>query len=1409
MTIQAAYYSTFAVDSLRGIHASSAQPVYKLAFMTPAFRYNTLNTRWQDIDWREISPSGKPNLQGNEIPYPKGGYEIEMFASMIDGKFRLYPRNQSSITTLINYGFQSGWDFKTLVLYESKSGSLVFAFNAFEAISGDYGGRFLKPRYVESNEVWNAGPPLISSDLPPETSGTIEFLKGAALPPYIYDGEVRGIVPGDDGSYYLAGTFTKMAEGRYAGRGAFDLVDSETGFKRSTRFKVSGGSVRHIMSDGTGGLFILGDFTQAGDLSRDCICKYTPDFEVDSSWNINVNITGVILTGGVTDQFLYVGGDFDIVYSGTTYSNLVRFNLENGSLDVEWKPNPSINVRTIKIHTETSSNEFSSAANKILYVGGGFTTIKSFDPSTSLYVTYSKKYLARFNMGELDDPPELDLDWGPTLNNGGHVHVIETDENHVYVGGAFTIASSMTRRRILRAHHTLNPYLGLDTSWSANWGDGYVNSKNFIRSFAFYGDYIFASARSDNLSDRNSSIRTLGAFSIKNSSVLNFFPIFQNGAGLSQIWNMSIHNNTLYCVGSFQSVNGEDRQGAVSFDLSNEIPTILPWTVAVNKSGPLLTGEISLYPINLGVFLGGNDLSPIIFRNGLCRINSDGKIDSWNPIVDSTPKFSCIERHGGFVYVGFSADNSTPQPGLQRLVRISEDTGAFSSTWPGGSIGASGTGNVLFLKVNEGKLYVGSTGLIGGQKYIARFSLGEQITQDLWNPNIEHVSSRGVETGTGFVNGFDIKDDNVCLSGKFTRTGGFEREGFSIISALTGETKEAIGDLSPIIAGDGISNRYPVVLGDDGAYVAGSFTSVKRGSSAILTGIDEEDIDISNNLRTDGKVMTITPDGSGGFYIGGTFTKILGKKRNRIAHIDSTLSLTDWSPNINGQVNKIYKYDNYIYVVGSFTQINDISRLRSARFIIQEDDIVLDTGYITNFSGGNAQVRAVVSDGNWVYYGLDDSYLTSYSKRYVKLNGFSLNAHRGLVRVSSATGLLDIQWACKVWLSIPSYYRRVGFVNDITLNSDSSKIYICGLYNNAFDSSSNGGSLYGNASCFSTANGGSIIQQWTVSIPTHPYRNIDYNRLSNRTLPLRESTGKGIVLFRVLNSIKIYGGHVYVAGAPFLWGTSTSKHRSSRIARFPIEQNGSNFGLADTSFRLSYEGDSRIVSLVSNENREHRQNFGTSIEFDLEGNIHFSSSNFNIGVFNPVQKTFSYTPFDGYLKLNGQSGEIKYFFDQKTSYPVHTTSIFKDNFMVAGSQSPDAWDVFTSIAHIGNDGKIRKIFPNFNGTTDIKMSIFKDGRWLYAISNNRFDSSINKDKYFIVCNLNEENISVPKKSKSLVLSAPSGAKSLAKVGDYIVIAGSEMTRDPAAKNDTVWGDFIDHGVSGGRKVVYYKITESP
>ena len=59
-----------------------------------------------------------------------------------------------------------------------------------------------------------------------------------------------------------------------------------------------------------------------------------------------------------------------------------------------------------------------------------------------------------------------------------------------------------------------------------------------------------------------------------------------------------------------------------------------------------------------------------------------------------------------------------------------------------------------------------------------------------------------------------------------------------------------------------------------------------------------------------------------------------------------------------------------------------------------------------------------------------------------------------------------------------------------------------------------------------------------------------------------------------------------------------------------------------------------------------------------------------------------------------------------------------------------------------------------------------------------------------------------------VKTPKNAAKTMAKIGNYIVIVGGEMPREQNADDSTVWGDFVDHGVPGGRKVIYYKITES-
>ena len=114
-------------------------------------------------------------------------------------------------------------------------------------------------------------------------------------------------------------------------------------------------------------------------------------------------------------------------------------------------------------------------------------------------------------------------------------------------------------------------------------------------------------------------------------------------------------------------------------------------------------------------------------------------------------------------------------------------------------------------------------------------------------------------------------------------------------------------------------------------FVGGEFTYIgpPTGNAVFLNP--------SNALRdsdfpqVDGTVNSIISDNEGGYYIGGTFTRVGGYTRSNLAHIKSDKSIDqNFAPNVNGNIYEMLLSGTTLYIGGDFTSVNLQTRNRIA-----------------------------------------------------------------------------------------------------------------------------------------------------------------------------------------------------------------------------------------------------------------------------------------------------------------------------------------------------------------------------------------------------------------------------------------------------------------------------------------------
>jgi hypothetical protein len=154
-----------------------------------------------------------------------------------------------------------------------------------------------------------------------------------------------------------------------------------------------------------------------------------------------------------------------------------------------------------------------------------------------------------------------------------------------------------------------------------------------------------------------------------------------------------------------------------------------------------------------------------------------------------------------------------------------------------------------------------------------------------------------------------------------------------------------------------VQSGNTIYLGGDFSYVGpttGSFAQLDAATGAAAT-----------LPATDGSVMAIAADGAGGWYIGGTFTKVGDAARSKLAHILANGTLDPaWNPTADDIVWTLAVSGNTVYVGGQFAQIGGQARSRIAAL---DGATGLATVWNPNPNGGRVYTLAV--SRNTVYVG--------------------------------------------------------------------------------------------------------------------------------------------------------------------------------------------------------------------------------------------------------------------------------------------------------------------------------------------------------------------------------------------------------------------------------------------------------
>ena len=410
-------------------------------------------------------------------------------------------------------------------------------------------------------------------------------------------------------------------------------------------------------------------------------------------------------------------------------------------------------------------------------------------------------------------------------------------------------------------------------------------------------------------------------------------------------------------------------------------------SIAVQSDGKIIVGGTFTafeQNANVGNLTPAPVAGPIVIRDYLARINTDGTVDaSFDPHPNGGLTYVAVQPNGQIVFGGnftsIQPNESGNAANREEIARVNPDGSVDPSFDPA----FNGTVDTI-MTLPDGSLFVGGNFttvqeggavLIGGNfsnvgtsaaAHLARLNADSTFDSSYSaHPDGPVNALVPMVNGTVLVGGSFANIDNVpranlvrlnadssidssfnpsvngavdsialepngqvLVGGAFTSAGGQN----SAYLARLGPTGSLDSSFAPAV--NGIVDA--IAIQPNGQIViAGSFTSVAGAADSGLARLNNDgSLDATFNPSPNGAVLSVSLQLDGSFYVTGLFTSIGGQPLPYAAHIGPTGAVDpSFTPSVNAPVNAvIVQPDGKIMLGGGFTTAGGFSRVGIVRF---------------------------------------------------------------------------------------------------------------------------------------------------------------------------------------------------------------------------------------------------------------------------------------------------------------------------------------------------------------------------------------------------------------------------------------------------------------------------------------------